>query len=786
MYYIPAASVSKKLRQAGKAQEVIYIQGGIGIGKTAAVRNYVKRRRAVWFDGESGYLDKMPEEELFGDEIVIVDNISCIRDYPSMDYIRQIVRRGGRPVILIGRGMLPSWLAAVSAEVPFRFANRTDLLFGQEEIEDAFRAASKDFEQETIERIYEEGKENPLFATLLISRAIGGRLTDDDVERARITYYHVLDERFYNWLDREAQAALLSLCSFSHFSIGLARAVAANPRLESVFERILQQDACLVQENGEYVIPEPYLSYLRWKQTLELDLRARKDIFRMAACFYAMEDDPFSVLECWRQAGDFDRVDDAILRICENTSFAERNLRRVESCMNLLTAERSYTSPLIMASRSLFYSLEMNPGRSEDWYERLTEYAARRDLSRYDRVEAEFRLAYLDVFLPHRSSNGMLDRLEKYLEEKKKWNGNARHPSLTLYGYSAINGLFDLSRLIAENSESEKMQAAIRQAGLRIGGEDTSFVDLMLQELALEQGTVDTAAFESRLNRAVMDGERRGLPDRSFAAISQYVRRTAAEGNAGSAERMLNEFETRVEKDPLLPRKIREECTWLKLLTGENRAAEAWLNEAPDSRDFFSLMDRNAYILKARILLMRGEDQRALLLLTRLSSVFAECHRDYLWIKVQLLLAVLFFRTDPSRWEEHFREALLRAQDFRFVRVIADEGAAAVPLFQNLSPAFREQLDPDWLKKTENAAEEMARHYPNYLRGEEPESADLTQAERRVLHLLCEEMNSEEICELLHISYSGLKYHKRNLYRKLGVRTRNEAQRAARTLGLVH
>ena len=109
MYYIPAASVSKKLRQAGKAQEVLYIQGGIGIGKTAAVRNYVKRRRAVWFDGESGYLDKMPEEELFGDEIVIVDNISCIRDYPSMDYIRQIVRRVDRPQIrrLLRPGVLP-------------------------------------------------------------------------------------------------------------------------------------------------------------------------------------------------------------------------------------------------------------------------------------------------------------------------------------------------------------------------------------------------------------------------------------------------------------------------------------------------------------------------------------------------------------------------------------------------------------------------------------------------------------------------------------------------------
>ena len=37
---------------------------------------------------------------------------------------------------------------------------------------------------------------------------------------------------------------------------------------------------------------------------------------------------------------------------------------------------------------------------------------------------------------------------------------------------------------------------------------------------------------------------------------------------------------------------------------------------------------------------------------------------------------------------------------------------------------------------------------------------------------------------MLHISYSGLKFHKQNIYRKLGVSNRNEAQRKARNLGL--
>ena len=60
----------------------------------------------------------------------------------------------------------------------------------------------------------------------------------------------------------------------------------------------------------------------------------------------------------------------------------------------------------------------------------------------------------------------------------------------------------------------------------------------------------------------------------------------------------------------------------------------------------------------------------------------------------------------------------------------------------------------------------------------------LTKTERRVLHLLCEGLNADEICEIMEISYSGIKFHNKNIYRKLGVTNRNEAVRKAFLLGL--
>ncbi|MBR1476619.1 MAG: response regulator transcription factor [Lachnospiraceae bacterium] len=52
--------------------------------------------------------------------------------------------------------------------------------------------------------------------------------------------------------------------------------------------------------------------------------------------------------------------------------------------------------------------------------------------------------------------------------------------------------------------------------------------------------------------------------------------------------------------------------------------------------------------------------------------------------------------------------------------------------------------------------------------------------------MLCAGLSMDEICRNLKISYDGLKKHNRNIYRKLGVKGRAEAERKAAQLRLVH
>ena len=274
------------------------------------------------------------------------------------------------------------------------------------------------------------------------------------------------------------------------------------------------------------------------------------------------------------------------------------------------------------------------------------------------------------------------------------------------------------------------------------------------------------------------------MDDFCLAAVIHSAKMKVIQGDTLNMERINRDLSKKIKKNTYLSKIVRSVNVWVSLLQGESKTAEEWSLQAPDSREFFSLMDRYEYILKARINIMKGEYQNAQILLTRLRDVFEEYSRDYLWIKVELLMAVLFYRMHSPRWQTCFTEALKRAESFRYIRVIADEGAAVLPLFDNIQEEERKRFDRSWYDRTEKAVREMAGLYPGYLREKIMEGISLTRSEKKVMDCLCRGMSSEEVCQHLHISYSGLKYHKRNIYRKMGVRTLEEALSTAKAMGI--
>jgi DNA-binding CsgD family transcriptional regulator len=80
----------------------------------------------------------------------------------------------------------------------------------------------------------------------------------------------------------------------------------------------------------------------------------------------------------------------------------------------------------------------------------------------------------------------------------------------------------------------------------------------------------------------------------------------------------------------------------------------------------------------------------------------------------------------------------------------------------------------------------MALLYPDYMHCDTMEIPKLTPHEQRILAMLCNGKNTEEIYKECGITYSGLKFHNRNIYRKLGVTSRAGAERTAVRLGIVH
>lgn len=353
------------------------------------------------------------------------------------------------------------------------------------------------------------------------------------------------------------------------------------------------------------------------------------------------QDDIIMALECYRHTENYEKLTHLLHKIAEEHPGME-NFRDVREYFDLIPMATIGAIPVLMSAMSMMYSLEMNPDQSEMWYKRLEEYAERAKRGSATQKEAKSRLLFLDITLPHRGTENLVDCLSRIHDTTKSWTGH-------YYPFPIIDSMESL-----------------------LGKNSIGYVELALAEYRFERNEIQ--------------------------GIDTFH-------------------------------------MWMSMVRGDVKEAGDWLPSAPDSTEGFTILDRYYYINKARVLiLMQKNDQ-----------------------------------------------ALTKAQVYGYLRVAADEGAALKPLLDNFKS---EKVDADYLKSLVQLTSQMAMYYPNYMKQIEQLEEPPTEMEQKVVRLMCFELSSEEICNTLAISYSGLKFHRQNIYRKFGVNNRQEAQRVAKSLGL--
>lgn len=276
---------------------------------------------------------------------------------------------------------------------------------------------------------------------------------------------------------------------------------------------------------------------------------------------------------------------------------------------------------------------------------------------------------------------------------------------------------------------------------------------------------------------------------RRHACLASYYYRKVKE-----AEELLTRFKGKAQQENaerILPN-IDTFLVRCALYDADKAAIAKWLAQAPDEELIFSIYDRFHYITKVRVYLQNGRNEQAYHLLLKCAYYAKVMQRTYIDIEVKLLLAITQYRMGEKKWDETLGEALTKAEEYHFVRIITREGAAIRPLLQATSwkPSEVEKdlaqtrKNKQFWAKVQDETEKMARFYPAYLKVG-VEEVTLSDTMLRILKLQADGMSKEKIAAELNMTTANVKYHTQQIYKRLGVSNKAGAVMEAGKRGLI-
>lgn len=224
----------------------------------------------------------------------------------------------------------------------------------------------------------------------------------------------------------------------------------------------------------------------------------------------------------------------------------------------------------------------------------------------------------------------------------------------------------------------------------------------------------------------------------------------------------------------------------IALYEGDTQTIEAWMEQAPDENKEFDTLDRYRYLTKVRCQIAAGLYKQAFALLEKIKFYAEVNDRRYIRMEVGVLTAIVRSRLGVA-WQEDFLQTLREIGSYHFIRIVSEEGAAALELLEKVKRmcAEDEKIEVQWLEKLYTETAKMARRYPVYLGHQFAEIPNFSEMALQILRLQADGLSITKIAEALHMNPRTVKYHAQENYRKLQASNKSEALLAARNLNLL-
>lgn len=290
-------------------------------------------------------------------------------------------------------------------------------------------------------------------------------------------------------------------------------------------------------------------------------------------------------------------------------------------------------------------------------------------------------------------------------------------------------------------------------------------------------------------NRGLMEAMNGGKFELEFVGAALVARVYLVTGHPGDSVKTLEEIETRAQQRGArrVVRNVRAMQSRIKLWQGRVEDAVRWMENEPQNEIHFNVLERYCYNTFVRVYMAQQRYDKTAQILMRLRSYANMEKRPWLQMEGDLLESIIRYRTGNPLWKTELTQVLRRAESYHFVRLFCREGAALLPLLQELG--CPEGVDEAYWQEVLGETRTMAEAYPLYLSTNAPAAlpgaVQLSERALQVLRLQDRGLTRSEIARQLQLSERSVKYQCEQAYHKLGTSNKVEALAAARKLNLL-
>ncbi len=740
---------------------------------------YLSCEELPWEDGA------LPAEEpgRQNRRVVVIDDLHRLKSEELRREILALEEREDIWLILISRSPLPAWLMPQHIKSVFVVISEKDLRMGRSEIAAYLEARGIAYTEEDIQYLQNTAEGNAYVLHHVALRMREGLSPGPELYAEIWDAFAVYLENvvLVRW-DSDLLEFMMQVSVVDEFTLELAEMISGNLHVTALLEQAAEAGNFMTQEDDVYRLRPVLIQALR-NRALKIYGRERvEDLKYNAALYYEMHDEVVPALKLFEECGKTERIKNLLIRNARmnpgNGHYYE--LRRYY--FNLDEREIA-DSPVLMAGMSMLCSMLMDGEKSEYWYEKLKAYAA--NAKGGIRREAQSRLCYLDIGLPHRGSRDVLAVMKNIPALLFDKGNQLPEFSVTSNLPSTMNGGKDFCHWSPDDTMLAKTVGPLVERVL--GRYGKGLVKAALGESYYEKGG-DNYKVMTLLTRAQMETERGGTMEIAFAAVGIRIRLALFQGDIQAARELLASFEQSAKENralQLLPNIQALRCR-LALYEGNMDAVERWMKTAPDEDVEFCSLERYRYLTKVRCYLANGEYTKSQALLEKLRYYAEQTNRPYVRMETGLLSAVTKERAGGP-WQEELAAVLREAESYRFLRLITEEGAAVWPLLQQEKKALQSAgtLDKDWLRRVLDEAAEVSRRYPLYLKKRAAAAADFSGTALTILRLQADGLSLNQIAGKLDMKPFSVSYHIQENYRKLNVSRKADALLAARSMGIL-